>query len=193
MNLIFSFIKLFSFFFFLMFQTNLLFIKGNCINGEPYKLLDNCVSECNEEELIYNKTCIPVSSSEADIKKMYYFIESFLISVDIGNITNEIIIEGEGITYQITTNKIIESHENHNNSIFLDLGEQCLKKIKELDNDFIVILINIINSNYTTSTKGLRIISLDTELSINLLCGGETIYFGVPVSVPQETKETFIK
>ena len=150
---------------------------------------NDCVSECSEEELIYNKTCIPVSSSESHIRKVFDIIESYIING--ANISSEILIEGEGITYQITTNKLIENHINNNNSIYLDLGEQCLKKIQELD--FIIILINVINTNYTTSTKGLKIISLNTELSINLLCGGENIYFGIPVSVPKETKEIYTR
>ena len=186
MKLIFFSFKIFSFLFWI-FQFKFSSINCGCSNGEPYKLNNECVFECNEEELIYNKTCIPVSSSESHIRNVFEIIESYIISD--ANISNEIIIEGEGITYQITTNKLIESHINNNNSIYLDLGEPCLKKIKELD--FIIILINIINTNYTTSTKGLKIISLNTELSINLLCGGENIYFGIPVSVPKETKEIY--
>ena len=186
MKLIFFSFKIFSFLF-LIFQFKFLFINCGCSNGEPFKLNNECVSECSKEELIYNKTCIPVSFSESHIRNVFDIIESYIIND--ANISSEIIIEGEGITYQITTNKLIESHINNNNSIYLDLGEPCLKKIKELD--FIIILINIINTNYTTSTKGLKIISLNTELSINLLCGGENIYFGIPVSVPKETKEIY--
>jgi len=186
MKLIFFSFKTFSFLFWI-FQIKFSFINSACSNGEPYKLKNECVYECSEEELIHNKTCIPVSSSESDIRKVFDIIESYIIND--ANISSEIIIEGEGISYQITTNKLIEDHINNNNSIYLDLGEPCLKKIKELD--FIIILINIINTNYTTSTKGLKIISLNTELSINLLCGGENIYFGIPVSVPKETKEIY--
>ena len=186
MKLIFFSFKIFSYLFWI-FQIKFSFISCGCSNGEPFKLNNKCVSECGEEELIYNKTCIPVSSSESHIRKVFDIIETYIIND--ANISSEIIIEGEGITYQITTNKLIESHINNNNSIYLDLGEPCLKKIKELD--FIIILINIINTNYTTSTKGLKIISLNTELSINLLCGGENIYFGIPVSVSKETKEIY--
>ena len=85
------------------------------------------------------------------------------------DIQNEIIIEGEGINYQITTNYLINNENNSNNSINLTLGEECSTKIKEtLNNDFYIILINIINSNYTTSLEGFKVIAIDTELSINI-------------------------
>ena len=119
MKLIFFSFKIFSYLFWI-FQIKFSFISCGCSNGEPFKLNNKCVSECGEEELIYNKTCIPVSSSESHIRKVFDIIETYIIND--ANISSEIIIEGEGITYQITTNKLIESHINNNNSIYLDLG-----------------------------------------------------------------------
>ena len=179
--------RIFSIFLLFLFSTKFLFNNGECTNGEPYKLLDNCVSNCSIEQLIEEKTCIPVSLSEDHINEMYDIIESYIINKDTEQFDNDIIIEGEKITYQITTNYLIENQSIEKNKIYLNLGEQCIQNIKDLNDDFFIILTNIINTNYTTSTEGIKIISLKTELSINLLCGGETIIYGIPVLVPEET------
>ena len=169
----------------LFFSINIVISEENCTDTEPYKNLNACVSSCSEDDIFKYKTCIPVSSDEEDIIKMVDIIKTYIKKNDI---QNEIIIEGEGISYQITTNYLINNENNYNNSINLTLGEECPTKIKEtLNNDFYIILINIINSNYTTSLEGFKVIAIDTELSINLLCGGYTVSFDIPISIPNET------
>ena len=167
------------------FSINIVISEENCTDTEPYKNLNACVSSCSEDDIFKYKTCIPISSNEEDILKMVDIIKNYIKKNDI---KNEIIIEGEGINYQITTNYLINNENNSNNSINLTLGEECSTKIKEtLNNDFYIILINIINSNYTTSLEGFKVIAIDTELSINLLCGGYTISFDIPISIQNET------
>ena len=181
--------RIFSLIYLVLFSIKFLRYNGKCTNGMPYKKSDICGNVCNADDLIVDKTCIPVSTSKDHIEEMISLIKSY-----IGNpttpITSNIVIEGEGINYQITRSNLIANQNNANNIINLNIEDKCLNKIKNINTDFYVILINIINSNYTTSKNGMIIISSNQELSSNI-CEGETISFGIPISVPQETLTTY--
>ena len=180
--------KIFSLFFLFIYINNFVYNNELCINNEPYMKSNTCVSICTESEIFIDKICYPISSNETDIKNMYEIIKSYIRSKSINGIRNEIIIKGEGIIYQITTNKLIQNESISNNSINLNLGEKCLQTInEELKVDYYIILINIINNNYTSSTQGIKIFIQNTDFDINLLCGGKTISLGIPVKIQQET------
>ena len=185
---IFSFNKYFSIFLFILFSSEFLFNNGKCPDGQPYKKSGICTNTCNNQELFDNKKCIPISLVKEDIASMIDIIENYYIS-QFTNINNEIIINGEGIIYQITTNNLIENQNDIINSIHLNLGKQCIDNIKKLNKDLLFILINIINSNYTTSIEGFKIIvkTSKEKIPLNQICGGEAINLGIPVLVQRET------
>jgi len=180
-NIIYSLIS------FVLFSIRFSGYNGKCTNGMPYKKSNECVNNCIIEDLIVDQTCIPVSTSKTHIEAMITSIKSY-IADNSASITNNIIIEGEEITYQIMKSNLLGN--NANNIINLSLGNKCLNKIKAINTDFYVILINVINSNYATSKNGLIIICSNQELSLNI-CEGETISFGIPISVPQKTLTTY--
>ena len=192
-NLIyFSFNRIISIFVFI-FSIKIVINEEVCTSEQPYKKSNICVTSCSQDDIFNYKTCIPISSNEEDIKNMLEKIKAYIQTIN--NIQNEIIISGEGINYQITTNNLISQETNTDNSINLKIGEECISKIKEGVNneDFYIILINIINNNYTTSFDGFKIIAFDTEFSIKILCGGNTLSFEIPVSIPNETLTQYNK
>ena len=179
--------KIFSMIILILYMNKFVYNIEACINNEAYMKLNKCVSICNEKEIFIDKICYPISLNETDIKNMYEIIKSYIKNKSINDIRKEIIIKGEGIIYQITTNKLIQSESISNNSIKLNLGEECLKIVnEELKIDYYIILINIINSNYTSSTKGIKIFIENIDFDINLLCGGKTISLEIPVKIPKE-------
>ncbi len=186
-NLIyFSFNRIILIFIFI-FSIKIVLNEEVCTREQPYKKLNSCVTSCSQDDIFNYKTCIPISSNEEDIKNMIEKIKAYIQTIR--NIQNEIIIQGEGINYQITTNNLISQETNIHNSINLKIGEECISKIKEgvHNEDFYIILINIINSNYTTSFDGFKIITFDEEFSIKILCGGNTLSFEIPISIPNDT------
>ena len=192
-NLIyFSFNRIISIFL-LIFSIKIVLNEELCTSEQPYKKLNECVTSCSQNEIFKYKTCIPISSDEEDIKNMIEKIKSYIQTIN--TIQNEIIIQGEGINYQITTNDLINQETNTDNSINLKVEEECISKIKEGINndDFYIILINIINTNYTTSFEGLKIIIFDSEFSIDLFCEGNSLSFEIPVSIPNETLTQYNK
>ena len=148
--------NIFSKFLFVLFSIQILKHNGKCTNNEPYKDLDLdiCASECNQEQLFTYKTCIPVSISSTHIEEM---IDKILTYIEDYNspedIVNDIIIEGEGITYQISNNNLIKNQNNGNNLINIDFGNKCINNLNDICENFFIILINVINTNFTT-TKG---------------------------------------
>ena len=181
--------RIFSLIYLVLFSIKFLGYNGKCTNGMPYKKSNVCANNCNVDDLIVDKTCIPVSTSKEHIEEMIVLIKSY-IENPTSPITNNIVIEGEGINYQITKRNLIANQNSANNIINLNIEDKCLNKIKNINTDFYVILINIINSNYITSKYGMIIISSNQELSLNI-CEGETISFGIPISVPQGTLTTY--
>jgi len=189
--------KIFSKFLYVLLSIQIWRYNGKCTNNEPYKNLDLdiCVSECNREQLFIDRTCIPVSVSSTHIEEM---IEKILIYIENYNspedIANDIIIEGEGITYQISNNNLIKNQYNANNLINIDFGNKCLNNLKDICENFFIILINVINTNFTIS-KGILMLSENDKynLSLNIICKGESITYGIPISIPQETKAIYKK
>ena len=181
--------RIFSLIYLVLFSIKFLRYNGKCTNGMPYKKSNVCANNCNVDDLIVDKTCIPVSTSKEHIEEMITLMKSY-IENPTSLINSNIVIEGEGINYQITKINLIANQNNANNIINLNIGDKCLNKIKNINTDFYVILINIINNNYITSKKGMKIISSNQELSLNI-CEGETISFGIPISVPQGTFTTY--
>ena len=181
--------RIFSLISFVLFSIKFLGYNGKCANGMPYKKSNICANTCNVNDLIVDKTCIPVSTSKEHIEEMIVLVKSYIGSPT-SPITNNIVIEGEGINYQITKSNLLANQNNANNIINLNIGNTCLNKIKNINTEFYVILINIINSNYTTSKNGMIIISSNQVLSLNI-CEGETITFGIPILAQQETLTTY--
>ena len=181
--------RIFSLISFVLFSIKFLGYNGKCANGMPYKKSNICANTCNVNDLIVDKTCIPVSTSKEHIEEMIVLVKSYIGSPT-SPITNNIFIEGEGINYQITKSNLLANQNNANNIINLNIGNTCLNKIKNINTEFYVILINIINSNYTTSKNGMIIISSNQVLSLNI-CEGETITFGIPILAQQETLTTY--
>ena len=126
-------------------------INCDCSSNEPFKLSNVCNTDCDNTQLFQAKTCIPISTKESDITAMFNKIVSYYSSITVNTITNPIIIEGENINYIITTN-IIEN--SNTNSYLLNLGENCLNA---LTSEFYIVLINIKNNNYITTSNGIRL------------------------------------
>ena len=191
-----GFLSLFNnIFLFVLFTFQIWEYNGKCTDSEPYKdlNLDICASECTEQQLFINKTCIPASVSSTHIEEMTDKILTYIGNYNSPeDITNDIIIEGEGITYQISNNNLIKNQNNANNLINIDFGNKCLNNLKDLCENFFIILINVINTNFT-STKGILILSEseEYELSLNIICKGENIKYGIPISIPQEIKAIY--
>ena len=187
----FLFNNIFSIFLLALFSNQILEYDGKCTNNEPYKYLDSCVSECDDTKLFIDKTCIPVSVSSNHIEKMTYKILDYIVN-SLNHITNDIVIEGEGITYQISNNNLIKNQNNAYNLINIDFGSKCLNNLKDICENFFIILINEINTNFTT-TKGILMLceNEDYEMSLNIICKGESITYGIPISIPQETKTIY--
>ena len=185
--------NIFSKFLFVLFSIQILKYNGKCTNNEPYKDLDICTSDCNQEQLFIDKTCIPVSVSNNHIEEMtekiLTYIEDYNSPEDI---VNDIIIEGEGITYQISNNNLIKNQNNGNSLINIDFGNKCLNNLNDFCENFFIILINVINTNFTT-TKGILMISENEnyELLLDIICQGENITYGIPISIPQKTKAIY--
>ena len=173
--------------FLFLFIINFFLSKEACPNNEPYKYLDSCTSICNIDDIFENNNCIPVSTSNEDIETMYENIQSY-INAKAASITNEIRIIGEDITYQIIKEDLILTNTNIGSLVKLNLGHSCLDKIISSLSDtiYFLVLVNIINSDYTSSIKGIKIIYVDltTPIDISDICKGETISLKIPVNIP---------
>ena len=160
---------------------NITFINCACPNGEPFKISGVCSSNCNSNAIFDTTTCIPISTKEDDINTMLNIISNYYIN-DADTLTDKKIIEGEGINYIITTNLL----ENSNiASSFLILGNDNINKIKEVTiSDFYIVLINILNTDYIASSKGIRIfIDNNGYYLLSNLLNKQTINIRVPVQV----------
>ena len=175
----------FSMFLFLIFLIKLVYNHETCTEEQPYKKSNECTSTCTENDIFITKICIPVSFNEDDITNMIENIKNYISNLNPSDINEDILIEGEGITYQITTNNLIENENQENNLIHLTLSDECLSSIGEATtNDYFIILINVINTNYTTyNTDKIILKSNDIESTLNELCLGKTVSFAIPVSI----------
>ena len=170
-----------SYFYILILISNITFIRCDCTNEEPFKKADNCVSNCNINELFQAKSCIPISTKEDNINEMYDKIVSYYKNINVITISNKIVIEGENINYIITTNIL----ENRNSDSYLvSLGQNCLNSISEVTTYFYIVLINVINTDYITSSNGIRIFNNNNDLYLlSDLCNKQTINIGIPIEV----------
>ena len=80
--------------------------------------------------------------------------------------------------------------ENSNtNSYLLKLGENCLN---DLPSEFYIVLINIKNNNYITTSKGIRLFDNTNQIyDLNTICNKQTINIGVPISITNEEKALY--
>ena len=182
-QLFFSILSYFCFF------IKLVYNEEACTNGQPFKKSGICTLTCSKNDIFIDKICKPVSLNEDDIKNMIEIIKNYITNLIPSDINNDIIIEGDGITYQITTNILIRNNNQRDSLIHLDLSNECLSSIEEIiTDDYFIILINIINTNYTTYfTENMIVVSNDIEKNINEICLGKKISFGIPVSIPSST------
>ena len=110
---------------------------------------------------------------------MYNKIVSYYSNINVNTILNKIIIEGENINYIITTNTIENSDSD---SYLLNLGENCINTINEITSDYYIVLINVINTDYATSSNGIRIFNNNNErYLLSNLCNKQTINIGIPI------------
>ena len=161
------------------------FINCDCSSNEPFKLSNVCKTDCDNIQLFQAKTCIPISTKESDITAMFNKIVSYYAGIAVNTITNSIIIEGENINYIITTN-IIEN--SNTNSYLLKLGQNCLNK---MTSDFYIVLINIKNNNYITTSNGIRLFDNSNQISLNNKCNKQTINIGNPISITNSEKALY--
>ena len=169
----------FNLFYILILLSNISFNKCDCTNEEPFKKSGTCFSDCNDNELFVDRSCIPISTKETDINEMYNKIVSYYSNINVNSIVNKIYIEGENINYLITTN-IIENSDS--DSYLLNLGENCINNINEVTSNYYIVLINVINTNYATSSNGIRIFNNNNEKYVlSNLCNKQTINVGIPI------------
>ena len=170
-----------SFFYILILICNISFIKCECTNGEPFKKSDNCILDCDINEIFQDKTCIPISTKEENINEMFDKIVQYYGNINVNTIEDKIIIEGENINYIITTN-ILENSES--DSYLLNLGENCINSINEVTSDFFIVLINIINTDYITTSNGIKIFNNNNEkYLLSNLCEKQSFSVGIPIEV----------
>ena len=165
-------------FYILILLSNISFNKCDCTNEEPFKKSGTCLSDCNDNELFVDRSCIPISTKETDINEMYNKMTSYYANINVNSIVNKIIIEGENINYIITTN-IIENTDS--DSYLLNLGENCINIINGVTSNYYIVLINVINTNYATSLNGIRIFNNNEKYLLSNLCNKQTINVGIPI------------
>ena len=155
-----------------------------CTNGEAFLKSGNCISNCDDNELFQDKSCIPISKKEEDITNMFNKIVSYYKSIAPNTYGNKIMIEGEGINYIITTSSLESSNRNNNgDSYLLNLSEDCINSINEVASNYFIVLINIINTNYITTTNGIRIFNNNDKFVLSGLCNKQVFNIGIPVEV----------
>ena len=163
------------------------FNNCECSINEPFKLPDgSCATDCDNSQLFQDKTCIPISTKESVTAMFNKIVSYYASSINVNSITNSITLEGENINYIITTN-IIEN--SNTNSYLLKLGENCLNA---LTSEFYIVLINIKNNNYITTSKGIRLFDNTNQIyDLNTICNKQTINIGVPISITNEEKALY--
>ena len=173
--------------FFFNFIISISFISFNKCNIikvlQAFKQYGTYVTDCEDEELFENKTCVPISTEETDINNMFDKIASYYQNI---SIVSQIIIEGEGINYTITTNNI----EKDNNGL-LHLGDSCTNILHDID-DYYIVLINIKSTNYMTTSNGIRIFkSSEDKHFLSEFCDKTTINIGIPIEISLEDKTSY--
>ena len=160
-----------------------------CSNGEAFKSGDTCKTDCTAEELI-DKSCIPISIKEDDINIIFEKIMSHYRTPSVNTIISNVYIKGEGINYIITTNEI---QKTNSDKTFLDLDENIINNKLSSTTDFYIVLIDIINTDYMTSSNGIRIFKLEGgNYLLSNLYKDKKINISIPMEVSNEEK-TFYK
>ena len=169
-------------------------IEFNCSKDLPFfnKVNNNCVQYCSYRNLI-NSLCIPSSNNILSIEITLNIIEELLLNSTLNINKYEYTINGDNITFQITSTEHLKKYINMNNTYtnsYLDLGE-CENNLKlknsiQLTDSLIIILINIINSTYiTTYEKGFFIYEPSNKKKLDILDACKSIenilYFNISV------------
>ena len=146
-----------NFFYISIFLLNISFINCECDSDKPFKLSSgSCVSSCTDDDDIFvSKACIPISTKDEDINDMYdKIVEYYKNQV----ISDKIVIGDENIKYMITTN-ILEN--NDNDSYLKEIINNCL--MSQITGNYFIVIIDIPNTDYITSSKGIRIFNADDD------------------------------
>ena len=175
-------------FYFLIIISLFSFNNCECTNEHPFKLLGICVTDCEKNMLFGNKTCNPISTTEEHITNMFTKIVSYYKEINIETISNNIIIEGEGINYIITTNII----QNNNNFDLINLGEYYTDSLTKIASKYYIVIINVINTDYMTSSNGVRIFKQNGEsYLLSNLYEKTKIVIGVPINISNKEKQIY--
>ena len=151
---------------------------------EAFKQSGKYVRDCEYEALFENKTCVPISTSETDITNMFEKIVFYYKNI---SIDSKIIIGSENINYTITTNIL----EKDNNGL-LNLGDYYTNSLKDIDDYYYIVLINIKDSNYMTTSSGIRIFKSSGEKDmLSKFCGKTIINIGIPIEIYPEDKTLY--
>ena len=191
-NILYKYDNFFSLFLFII-SIKIVLNNNICPNEEPFIYSGSCTANC-DLDFIISGSCIPISSKGEDIEQMYDKIKGD-ISTCTNSMTNEKIIKGEGIDYQITPNSFVNNQISNLKNIEFTIDEECLNRINGITRDYSIILINIINNNYTTSFDGFKVVKngYTDDYDIKTTCEGNNISFGIPVSIPNDILSTFNK
>jgi hypothetical protein len=104
-------------------------------------------------------------------------------------LSTSIKIGGKNITYQISSYKLLSNKKN--DMIDLILSNKSLELLNKKTKNFgyFVVFINVINKNYLSSTKGIRIFNTLSNYSISDICEEDTNFtIGIPISLIHDAK-----
>ena len=174
------------FFVILILSSIFVFNKCECPNGNAFKKADSCVNLCSIFELI-NDNCKPVSKKEEDINNMIDLINSYFQNFDSSEmpLQQSFVIKGEGINYYIIT----KDPDDPNNSNLLKLEEKCINAINRIDS-LNIVLINIINTNYITTTNGIQLIN-EGKQTLSDSCFSNSFNIGIDIEISSEEKSLY--
>ena len=190
-NSLYSYILPYSYLLIILFSYS---FELNCTEELPFynKIYNYCEKYCSYNNLL-NSICIPSSSINSSIDATIKIIEEILQNSTINVNQYEYIINGENVTFQITSSELLKKYHNMNNSYsnsYINLGE-CENNLKvkyliPLNEPLIIILVNIINTSYiTTYNKGFLIYDPINKSRLNIFntCNSEEDIFYFNISV----------
>ena len=169
-------------------------IEFNCPEELPFfnRVYNNCVNFCSYNNIL-SSLCIPSSDNILSVEITLNIIEELLKNSTININKYEYTINGDNVTFQITSTELLKKYINMNNTYsnsYIDLGE-CenhlkLKNSLQLNDSLIIILINIINTTYiTTYDKGFFIYEPNNKTKLDILDACDSfeniLYFNVSV------------
>ena len=155
------------------------FNKCECLNEEAFEYQGNCVDDCTIDELLdENDGCIPISQKDEDIDHMMEIIAKLFERTDLLPQLDTInIIRGNGIYYSIIQKILIGNSDiNLEDSVISGIQDDCL-----------IVLVNIINTNYSTTSKGIRLVCPDNVNQLmSSMCPNEKINIGVEIQISDD-------